>query len=391
MKNKKLIKIIKINTIIIFLIGVPLMLVNQSCSSARYAEGEKPLSKIDSSPQFKDGKFHNHVSWEQPDVGEYIGTMWDFVFSDNDRTPESNLPSMKADIQKFSNKDSNQLNAAWLGHSSLMINIDGYKILTDPVFETRVSFFGPARYNGDTPLDINELPEIDLVLISHNHYDHLNNYTIERINNKVKRFIVPLAVGAELEEWGVPREKITELDWWEEINIDENLMVAFTPTQHFSGRGITDRDETLWGSYVVKSEHHKIYFSGDSGYFDGFKKIGDKYGPFNMTFLECGAYNEKWHHIHMYPEETVQAHLDLKGDLLHPIHWGTFNLSLHSWYEPMERVAEAAGKNNVKLALPVVGETTEYQKYIPTVKWWKLKADKININSKLAGVKYETK
>jgi L-ascorbate metabolism protein UlaG (beta-lactamase superfamily) len=262
-----------------------------------------------------------------------------------------------------------------------MINIDGYKIMTDPVFEKSVSFFGPTRYNGEVPLEIENLPMIDVVIISHNHYDHLNKSSIEMLNEKTEKFIVPLSVGAELEDSGVPRDKIIELDWWDEYRVNNNLLIVATPAQHFSGRGLTDRDETLWASWVVKAPNHKIYFSGDSGYFDGFKQIGEKYGPFDITFLETGAYNEKWHHIHMYPEETVQAHIDLQGNVLHPIHWATFNLSLHTWYDPMERLTKSAESLGVLAATPVVGETTILGEYIPTNKWWnEVLADKDKIN-----------
>lgn len=220
------------------------------------------------------------------------------------------------------------------------------------------------------PFNIVDLPVIDVVVITHNHYDHLNSHTIKKIHTKVRQFITPLMVGAEFEKIGVPREKIIELDWWDEVKIDEDFMIAFTPAQHFSGRGLFNRDETLWGSYVIEGPHHKIYFSGDSGYFDGFKQIGDKYGPFDYTFMECGAYNEKWHSLHMFPEETVQAHIDLKGKILHPIHWGTFNLALHAWYDPMIRVARAADSLVVKLSTPIVGETITINESLTTERWW---------------------
>lgn len=346
------------------------MIVNQSCSSASYSIEDVKMNKIKNSTQYKEGKFYNALQWEQPSFGEYAGTMWEFLFGGDQRTPSDSLPRQKVNLTKFLDSGNNQLNSTWIGHSSLIINIDGYKILTDPVFEEKVSFFGPSRFNGEIPLDVAQLPEIDVVLISHNHYDHLNKYTIELIHKRVKQFIVPLAVGAELEGWGVPREKIVELDWWEEVIINNEVIVAATPTQHFSGRGLTDRDETLWASFVVKAPNHKIYFSGDSGYFEGFKLIGEKYGPFDITFMECGAYNEKWHHIHMYPEETVQAHIDLKGKILHPIHWGTFNLSLHPWYEPMKRLSEAAEKAGVIAATPIVGGTITYENNISSEKWW---------------------
>ncbi|MBU1099497.1 MAG: MBL fold metallo-hydrolase [Bacteroidetes bacterium] len=370
MKRNKIKKIMKINVYLVLLIAAVVTISNQSCSSATYIEGDSKLSKIEKSSNFRDGKFQNKVAWEQPGIGSMLSTMWDFIFMGNDRSPGDSLPIMKVDLTEFNRKDGNQLNSTWLGHSSLMINIDGYKILTDPVFEKSMTFFGPSRYNGEIPLDINELEQIDVVIISHNHYDHMNIKSIKRLNEKSDRFIVPLAVGAELENAGVPREKITELDWWDEIKINEDLMIAATPAQHFSGRGITDRNETLWASWVIEGPNHKVFFSGDGGYSEGFKVIGEKYGPFNMTFMESGAYNEKWHHIHMYPEETVQAHIDLKGEVLHPIHWATFNLALHPWYEPMDRLVNEAWGKNVKVSMPIVGETTIYDKYIPTKLWW---------------------
>ncbi|MCP5061694.1 MAG: hypothetical protein GY936_04420 [Ignavibacteriae bacterium] len=296
--------------------------------------------------------------------------MWDFLFTDNDRKPKFELPTQKINFSQILNAKSNELKVTWVGHSSQIINIDGKIILTDPVYDNRTVFMGPSRYNGDTPLNMEELPEIDLVVISHNHYDHLNSSTIEKIHPKVKQFIAPLIVGAELEKMGVPKEKIIELDWWEEVKLFENFLIALTPTQHFSGRGLFDRDETLWGSYVIQGPHHKIYFSGDSGYFEGFKEIGEKYGPFDYTFMECGAYNKKWHYVHMYPEETVQAHIDLKGNILHPIHWGTFDLALHAWYDPMLRVAKAADSLGVQLSTPIVGETILIDEDLSTERWW---------------------
>lgn len=362
----------KITLLFLLTISLMIIMLNQSCSSATYNAKDIKMTKIKSSVQYKNDKFHNIVPWNEPSLGEYIGTMWDFLFKRNQRTPNDSLPRMKVNLAKFNTSQSNQLNAAWLGHSSLMINIDGYKILTDPVFEKSVSFFGPTRFNGEVPLDTDKLPEVDLVLISHNHYDHLNKYSIELLKNKSGHFIVPLGVGAELERWGIPREKITELDWWEEYKVADNLFIAAAPTQHFSGRSLTDRNKTLWVSYVIKSSNYNVYFSGDSGYSAGFKEIGNKYGPFDMTFIECGAYNEKWHHIHMYPEETVQAHIDLKGNILHPIHWGTFNLSLHPWFEPMERLTIAAENAGIKIATPIVGGTTELTNLVPNDKWWKV-------------------
>ena len=301
---------------------------------------------------------------------EYVSTTWEFLFTRNHRIPDTELPLKRVDLSYFKNEDRDQLNVTWLGHSSLMINIDGWKILTDPVFEKRVSIFGPTRFNGDVPLDVRQIPKVDAVIISHDHYDHLNKFSVQRLTEKTNKFLVPLKVGDLLFDWGVPRDKIVELDWWQEYSFDQKMMVAATPAQHFSGRGIIDRNKTLWASWVIKAPFHNLFFSGDSGYFSGFKQIGDRYGPFDMAFIECGAYGEGWPKVHMFPEQTVQAHLDLKGNILHPIHWGTFNLALHPWYEPMVRLNAAASLNNIKIATPVVGDTSVYNVKIPTARWW---------------------
>lgn len=372
--KKKMYKIIKINSLILTVICVAVMFINQSCSSAEYSTKDVKMEKIQKSPQFNDGKFKNKKEWIQPPITKTISVMWKFLTGGSNRTPDFDLPRQKADLAKFNGRMKNQLTSIWLGHSTLLINIDGFKIITDPVFEKSVSFFGPTRFNGETPVDIEQIKDIDVIIISHNHYDHLNKFSVQKLNSKTKKFIVPLAVGAELEGWGVPREKITELDWWDEIKINYDLTITATPSQHFSGRSITDRDVTLWASFVVKAPNHKIFFSGDSGYFEGFKEIGNKFGPFDMTFLECGAYNENWHHIHMFPEETVMAHLDLKGKVLHPIHWGTFNLSIHPWYEPMMRLNIAAMKSNVITSTPVVGGSTTYGNGVISEKWWEVSA-----------------
>lgn len=379
MKNKVK-KVVKISTsllIVIILIG---LLFGQSCSSATYSTEDVKMEKINKSKQYKENKFLNYGPSPDWGIFKMLPVMWDFLVTNNDRKPDVKLPTQKVDFNQITNTESDELKVTWVGHSSQIINIDGKIILTDPVFENQTAFMGPSRYNGDVPLNIDELPDIDLVLITHNHYDHLNSYTIKNIHPKVKQFITPLLVGAELEKIGVPREKIVELDWWEEATPLDDFLIVFTPTQHFSGRGLFDRDETLWGSYVVQGPHHKIYFSGDSGYFEGFKEIGEKYGPFDYTFMECGAYNEKWHYVHLYPEETVQAHIDLKGEILHPIHWGTFDLALHAWYEPMLRVAKAADSLGVQLSTPIVGETITVDKNLVTERWWERVLNKKSIS-----------
>jgi len=383
MMNKKFKKTMKISSIILLTVILLGMLFSQSCSSATYSTEDVKMNKINKSKQYIDEKFINYKPSPDWSFFKILPIMWDFLVTNNDRKPDIELPIQKVEFSQITNAKSDELKITWIGHSSQIINIDGKLILTDPIFENKTAFMGPSRYNGDVPLNIEELPEIDLVLISHNHYDHLNTYTIEKIHPKVKQFITPLLVGAELEKMGVPREKIIELDWWEEATPFDNFLIAFTPAQHFSGRSLFDRDETLWGSYVIQGPHHKIYFSGDSGYFKGFKEIGAKYGPFDYTFMECGAYNEKWRFVHMFPEETVQAHIDLKGKFLHPIHWGTFNLALHSWYDPMVRVAKAADNLGVQLSTPIVGETITIDENLVTEKWWETVLSDKELVSKL--------
>jgi L-ascorbate metabolism protein UlaG (beta-lactamase superfamily) len=352
--------------------GVALMLFIHTSAPALNPAGHVPLQTLKDSRQYQNGKFQGPGQAFDMSVAKLAATTWDFLFTKNNRTPDTQLPHTPVELTYFNNTDEKQLNVTWLGHSSLMVNIDGYKILMDPVFQKRVSLFGPTRFNGDVPLDIAQLPLLDAVIISHDHYDHLNKYTLQHIHGRTKVFIVPLKVGERLVKWGVPREKIVALDWWDEFHLDARLKIAATPAQHFSGRGLTDRNKTLWASWVVSGPTHNIFFSGDSGYFEGFKQIGRKYGPFDMTFLECGAYNTAWRPVHMFPEETVQAHLDLKGALLHPIHWATFNLALHPWYEPMERLTAAAEKAGIKTVTPVVGATTVSGEPLTTSKWWHL-------------------
>ena len=320
--------------------------------------------------QFKDQTAKKQTQPIRMSMAEMVVNTWEFLFGGQNRTPDKPLPMVPVDLSYFTATPMDQLNVTWLGHSSLMINIDGYRILADPVFEKRISLIGPTRFNGEVPLNINDLPSIDAVIISHDHYDHLNKFSIQYLQPKTNKFLVPKGVGNLIARWGVPRNKIVEREWWQEYYFDAQLMFAATPAQHFSGRGITDRNKTLWSSWVIKTPKHRLFFSGDSGYFDGFKRIGETYGPFDITFIECGAYNQAWAQVHMFPEETVQAHMDLKGKVLHPIHWGTFNLAMHPWYEPMERLTAAARARQIEIAIPQVGETTRYKEYLPVARWW---------------------
>lgn len=304
-------------------------------------------------------------------IKDHLEMYWKFFFEKAEKTPEKLLPQQQLKFAELFAGDENNLKTAWLGHSSLLINIDSYSILTDPIFESKVSPVGPTRFNKELPLDINDLPAVDVVIISHDHYDHLNRFSVQQLMSKAGVFIVPLRVGKRLAKWGVPEKKIVQLNWWEEFHLDNKLTIVATPSKHFSGRGLFDKNKTLWASWVIKTHNHKVFFSGDSGYFDGFKEIGKKYGPFDVTFLECGAYDQRWSNIHMFPEQTVQAFFDLGGKVLQPVHWATFNLALHPWYEPVERLTKAAMEKGVTLSTPLMGQVVNYQKSTTTNLWWR--------------------
>lgn len=355
---------------ILFSFGLAIIVLYTACSAWLTYGSHAQRARWEQSPQYQDGTFRNAV--EAPSLSAWQGLKLipQFLFGGDARTPEVALPRQAVDLSAFLQTERDQLNATWLGHSSLMLNVDGFRLLSDPVFAKRVSILGPSRYNGDVPLEIERLPRVDAVLISHDHYDHLNKSSIEKLNEKTSLFIVGLGVGKRLADWGISQAKIRELDWWQELPVNDELTVVSTPAQHFSGRSLTDRNKTLWTSWVVNGPNHRVYISGDSGYFDGFREIGRRYGPFHMTFIECGAYNEHWRHVHMFPEESVQAHIDLGGDVLHPIHWGTLNLALHPWHEPMQRLRVAADAAGARAATPIVGQTTVYGESIPQTRWW---------------------
>lgn len=323
---------------------------------------------------YKDGKFINQIPTSMSmDLKTNISMIKDFVKKNPNRTPKDGIPMEKIDVSSFhsKNKDSK---ITWFGHSALLIEIEGKNILVDPMFgnaPTPFPQFGGKRYSGGLPFEVSELPKIDAVILSHDHYDHLDYSTIKKIKQKVERFIVPLGVGSHLVSWGVPKESISEHNWWDEFKFDQ-LTLACTPARHFSGRNLTDRNNTLWCSWVIIGEKTKIYFSGDSGYAPHFKEIGEKYGPFDIALMECGQYDQRWSAIHMLPEETVKAFIDVKGEVLVPIHFGAFTLAFHDWNDPIERAVKAAKENRVKYSTPKIGEainlsTGEY----PNSIWWK--------------------
>ncbi|MEN8788214.1 MAG: MBL fold metallo-hydrolase [Flavobacteriaceae bacterium] len=271
--------------------------------------------------------------------------------------PKNPIPVQPLDSTGIANYEG-KTRLMWFGHSAFLLQMQGRNILLDPMFgETPAPhpLLGRNRFSGPLPIEIEKLPQIDAIIISHDHYDHLDYESIMKLKDKVEMFYTPLAVGVHLKAWGVEEDKIIELDWWQEARY-LNLEFICTPAQHFSGRKLKNRQSTLWSSWVIRSDKESIFFSGDSGYGPHFKEIGEKYGPFEFAMMECGQYNELWPDIHMFPEETIQAGMDIGASALMPIHWGAFQLALHSWTDPIERAVIKAGQLNSILVTPKIGQ-----------------------------------
>ncbi|WP_088042210.1 MBL fold metallo-hydrolase [Bacillus sp. EAC] len=323
---------------------------------------------------YSNGKFVNQIPTSMSsDLKTTYTMLRDFIKKNPNRTPKEHIPMTNMNASKLNNRNEDT-KITWFGHSALLIEIAGKNILVDPMFGNTPSpfpQFGGNRFSKGLPFEIDDLPKIDAVILSHDHYDHLDYGTIKKLMQKVNRFIVPLGVGSHLVTWGVQKEKVTEHNWWDEFKF-EDLTLACTPARHFSGRSLTDRNSSLWCSWVITNEVNRIFFSGDSGYALHFKEIGEKYGPFDIALMECGQYDERWSAIHMLPEETVQAFVDVKGQVLVPIHWGAFTLAFHDWNDPVERVLKAAKDSNLQISTPKIGESINLTiKEFPTSTWWK--------------------
>ncbi len=334
---------------------------------------ETDILKYEESENYREGIFHNRIPINMSMGARNMDSLsYEFFFNENERAPKEVPPIEKLSAESFFG-DNEKLSFVWFGHSTLLIKMDEKTILIDPMFSDVPSphpMLGNSRYQKELPMDVNKLPKVDYVFISHDHYDHLDYQSIQLLKKKVNQFYVPLGIGRHLKDWGIAEENIIEFDWWDEYVVDDFEFV-FTPARHFSGRGITNRFSTLWGSWVIRSPNNSIYFSGDSGFGDHFKEIGDKYGPFDLAFLECGQYNEMWADVHMMPHETAQAAIDLKAKSMMPIHWGSFTLSLHSWTDPIERIMEETNKFNMPLVAPNIGEIVSVGNGTPSLhRWW---------------------
>lgn len=341
--------------------------------------GKKPagerLERIENSLNFRDGKFKNiEPTSVNPGDVSIFKIIKKMLSRPGSVRPSEEIPHIKTDVKAlFSEKPV----VVWFGHSSYLIHVKGFNILVDPVFSgnaSPVNFFGKAFPGSDT-YDAEDLPTIDLLILTHDHYDHLDLPSIQKLHPKVDKIVAALGVGAHLEYWGVDPEKINELDWWQEHEVSENVKITSTPSRHFSGRGL-QRAKTLWSSFVLEIKGTRIFIGSDSGYDGSFKEIGKKFGGFDLAFLECGQYGKYWPQIHMFPEQTIMAANDLNAEITIPVHWGKFVLSTHPWNEPVKRFVAAAERENRRFVAPQIGEAFYLNKKWKQKNWWEFEAKK---------------
>ena len=341
--------------------------------------GAKPdglwLERMKQSSNFNGRQFVNNVPTNLSfGYKEYKDMLSKWFFSNVIREPIKDIEVVSLDSTKLVSVSTQDINVVWIGHSTILLEIENLRILLDPVWSKRCSpssIMGPERFF-PVPIELEQLPHLDAVMISHDHYDHLDKDAVVELAKTGVSFYVPLGVGAHLDKWGIDKSQIIEFDWWDTHSIKIGTVeIIATPGRHFSGRGLfSARNSTLWVSWVIKTPNHSIFFSGDTGPFSGFKEIGEKYGPFVLTFMKIAAYGDQWPDIHLTPEQAVDAHKMLNGKLFMPIHWGTFNLAFHAWYEPPERLVKAVQKNGVKLIIPRPGQIVQLSDPPPLDKWW---------------------
>jgi len=334
------------------------------------------LERMKSSPRFADGIFVNTApvtpGLKKGSVGPTIS---EFLCGGQRRTPPGPLPSMSP-LPSWSRPPETGLRATWLGHSTVLLEIDGVRVLTDPVWGERaspVTFAGPRRFQ-PVPAPIAALPSLDVVVVSHDHFDHLDYPTILELAKLDVPFVTSLGVGAHLEAWGVPAARITELDWWDSTEVRGGLTITAAPSQHFSGRSMHGRNLTLWSSLVMRGARHAVFFSGDTGLTPEYAEIRQRLGPFDLVMLEVGAFHAAWGDIHLGPENALQALALLGGGSFLPVHWGTFNLAIHAWDEPAETLLRLAPARSTHLVMPHLGEPVEPSRAAPATAWWRAAA-----------------
>lgn len=343
----------------------------------RPALGGKPsaesLARIRSSKQRRDGVFAYPLPTRMLSGGkDQLSILRDFVKGNPQAVPDRPLAVVPYAPAPAPERAAS-VRVTWFGHSAVMLEFGETAVFLDPMLgrgPSPVPAVGGQRFKGTSPIDLQAIPRLEAVVLSHDHYDHLDYPTILQLKEKTRTFIVPLGVAAHLERWGVPREAIRECDWSDAVAV-QGLTLTCEPARHFSGRGLFGRNQTLWCSWVIEGMGKRIFFSGDSGYGPHFRDIGDKHGPFDLTLMECGQYDRRWADIHMLPEETVQAHRDVRGAVLLPIHWGAFKLALHDWTDPVDRLLRAASADGVVAITPRIGETVKLgQGAAPAEPWW---------------------
>lgn len=332
--------------------------------------GER-LQQFESSANFSDGRFKNSLPTPTLIDGETTFKIFrdDFFAEKVQTAPPAELPTIKTDLLAL---DRSKDTVIWLGHSSYFIQLDGKRILIDPVlsaYASPVSFANKA-FNGTSIYSADDIPPIDLLLISHDHWDHLDYPTLTELNGKIRRVIVPLGVGSHLESWGYPAEKIREADWFTALPFDAGLTVHVLPARHYSGR-LFDNNRTFWASFALQTPQRRLYFGGDSGYGPHFKEIGDRLGPFDLAMLDSGQYDPRWPLIHMTPEQAAQAAVDLRANGLLPMHVGKFSISRHAWDEPFIRIAAASEGAPFQLVTPLIGQPVPLDEQpFDFTRWW---------------------
>lgn len=343
-----------------------LLLVQGWQAFGQKASGAR-LLRMQRSPQFHDGHFVN----PQPIVNDYWGLFYSMTHGSEHARPEQPVPVAKLSPDAFSKPPSSGLRVTWFGHSSMLIELDGVRVLSDPMWSEHagpIPWLGPERWF-PPPLQLEQLPPLDAVIISHDHYDHLDHSSVLRLNALGVKFVVPLGVGQHLEYWGVPAERIVELDWWERHELNGVTLVC-TPARHASGRLLFDRDTTLWAGYALLGPQHRVYYSGDTGLFPAMKEIGEKLGPFDLAMIETGQYNRAWPDWHIGPEQAVQASQRVRAHALLPVHWALLQLAFHGWTEPVERSVVAAEKRHEPLLTPRPGQPFEPTLEAQLPRWW---------------------
>jgi L-ascorbate metabolism protein UlaG (beta-lactamase superfamily) len=339
----------------------------QACSAFGHrAEGAR-LERMEGSPQWQDGYFEN----PQPLYNDIWGSLTGMFHASPDVSPSQPIPTVPGDHRRFETPPATGLRVTWLGHSSSLIELDGFRVLTDPIWSERASpltWIGPRRWYAP-PIALEELPHVNAVVISHDHYDHLDYQTLLAMKDWDTTFVVPLGVGAHLASWGIPETRIVELDWWERTRVG-GLEVVLTPARHASGRTGLDKDATLWAGFALLGPRHRAYYSGDTGLFPAMKDIGARLGPFDVTLIEVGQYNRAWPDWHIGPEQAVLAHQWVRGRVLLPVHWGLFPLAAHGWTEPIERGLAAAARSGQPVLTPRPGQSVEPEAPPALERWW---------------------